>query len=42
MVPEYKRVRATKYSAETLQKYIICVKKGKMSMKKVSRHFSVP
>ena len=42
MVHEYKQVTVTKYMKETLQKCIKCVKKGKMSMKKASRHFGVP
>ena len=42
MVHEYKRVTVTKYTEETLQKCITCVKKGKMFMKKASRHFGVP
>ena len=42
MVHEYRRVTVTKYTEETLQKCITCVKKGKMSMKKASRHFGVP
>ena len=42
MVHEYRRVTVTKYTEETLQKCITCVKKGKMSMKKASRYFGVP
>ena len=42
MVHEYKHVSVTKYMQETLQKCITCVKKGKTSMKKASRHFGVP
>ena len=41
MVGEYKRVTVTKYTEETLQNCITCLKKGKMSMKKASRHFGV-
>ena len=42
MVCEYKQVMVTKYMEETLLKCITCVKNGKMSMKKPSRHFGVP
>ena len=42
MVRNYIRKSTTKYSQETLEKCLSCVRKGKMSMKKASRHFNVP
>ena len=42
MVRNYIRKTTTKYSQETLEKCLSCVRKGKMSMKKASRHFNVP
>ena len=42
MVCNYIRKTNTKYSQETIEKCLSCVRKRKMSMKKVSRHFSVP
>ena len=42
MVWNYIRKTTSKYSQGMFEKCLSCVSKGKMSMKKASRHFNVP
>ena len=41
MVCNYIRKTTTKYSQKTLEKCLSCVRKGKMLMKKASRHRTI-
>ena len=41
MVRRYIRKTTTKYTKETLEKCLSCVRKGKMLMKKASRHRTI-